>query len=163
MGSTPVAHLARHKRIPFSLLGMVILFFVLAAGARAQDRGAASGSRLAGIVKLPVVDKKDIRFTQLTVGGESLQFPIKALRKTTTDSSGSGPPLDCIATMGTILRLTIRIQMTLIASATTRSESFAKIGTALFGLAPTLEGLIAWTRPRTLLSTTAITRRTSAV
>ncbi len=56
-----------------------MLFCPTASGVGAQDRFAASTAINRGVVKLPVVDKQDIRFTQLSVGGESLRLDIRGI------------------------------------------------------------------------------------
>ena len=61
------------------VLGALMLFCVTASGAGAQDRIAASTSLHRGIVKLPVVDKQDIRFTQLSIHGEPFQAEIQSI------------------------------------------------------------------------------------
>ena len=63
---TPIAHSAKHGRTLLSVLGTVILFFVSASGAGAQDRKAVSTSGDSGIVRLPVIDQQDIRFKRLS-------------------------------------------------------------------------------------------------
>ena len=68
-----MAHSARHRRILLSVLGTLMLFCITASGAGAQDRIAASTSRHSGIVKLPVVDKQDIRFTRVSVNNVPIQ------------------------------------------------------------------------------------------
>ena len=50
-----------------------MLFCITASGAGAQDRDAASTSRRSGIVKLPVIDKQDIRFTRVSVNNVPIQ------------------------------------------------------------------------------------------
>ncbi len=56
-----------------------MLFCITASGTGAQHRIPASTSVQSGLVKLPVIDKQDIRFTQLSVGGESLQSRIQSI------------------------------------------------------------------------------------
>ena len=68
-----MAHSARQRRILFLVLGALMLFCVTASGADAQDRTASSTSRDGGIVKIPVVDKQDIRFTHVSGDKESFQ------------------------------------------------------------------------------------------
>src|ERR1700749_5088077 len=74
-----MAHSARHRRIFPTVLGTLMLCFVTASRAGAQDGKAVSASRAPGLVWLPVVDKQDIRFTQLSVAGESLQVRIQGI------------------------------------------------------------------------------------
>src|SRR4026207_527738 len=60
---TPMGHSARHQRILFSVVRTLMLFCVMASGAGAQNRNAASTSFDRGIMQLPILDKQDIRFT----------------------------------------------------------------------------------------------------
>jgi ligand-binding sensor domain-containing protein len=61
-----------------------MLFCVTASGAGAQDRNAVSTSRHGGIVKLPVVDKQDIRFLPFSVN----EAPRSRVLKFTQDGQG---------------------------------------------------------------------------
>ena len=56
-----------------------MLCCVTASGAGAQDGKAVSTSQHPGLVRLPVVDKRDIRFTHLSAGGESLLVRIEGI------------------------------------------------------------------------------------
>src|SRR3954453_11245449 len=60
-----MVHSGTHRRI---LLGTLMLFCITLSRAGAQDRKAVSTSREGG-VKLPVVDKQDIRFLPFSVNG----------------------------------------------------------------------------------------------
>src|SRR5947208_11708996 len=66
-----MAHSTGHQKTFLSILGPVILFSVLTSGAPAQGHNAASAAHHTGIVKLPVVDKQDIRFLPFSVNGEA--------------------------------------------------------------------------------------------
>ena len=78
-------HSARHRRILRTVLVTLMLFCVTASGAGAQDRNAASTSRHSGIVKLPVVEKQDLRFLPFSVNGEA---PRSRVLKFTQDDHG---------------------------------------------------------------------------
>ena len=56
-----------------SMLAAFTLSFVMAFSARGQERFAGSTSLHRSLVKLPVVDKQDIRFTRLSADKQSLQ------------------------------------------------------------------------------------------
>ena len=68
-----MGHSARHQRILFSVVRTLMLFCVTASGAGAQNRNAASTSLDRGIMKLPIVDKQDIRFTSVSTNNVPLQ------------------------------------------------------------------------------------------
>ena len=74
-----MAHSARQRKILFLVLGALMLFCVMPSSAGGQDRNAGSTSRHRGLVKLPVVDKQDIRFTQLSIHGEPFQSRIQSI------------------------------------------------------------------------------------
>ncbi len=57
---------------PLVLAGLILFRFAVYP-ATAQKSIAASMPARGGVVKLPVIDKQDIRFTRLSVNGESLQ------------------------------------------------------------------------------------------
>ena len=57
----------------FSSPGALMLFCVTLSSTGAQDRSAAPASLQGGIVKLPVVDKQDIRFTRVSVNNVPFQ------------------------------------------------------------------------------------------
>ena len=81
---TQVAYSAKHERKLFLVLGTVILFFVSAASARAQDRGAvglAAAPADQGIQKLPVIDRQDIRFVHLSIGGQPFNKRVLAINQ----------------------------------------------------------------------------------
>jgi ligand-binding sensor domain-containing protein len=62
-----------------------MLFCITPSSAGAQDRNAVSTSRPSGIVKLPVVDKQDIRFLPFSANGEA---PRSRVLKFTQDGQG---------------------------------------------------------------------------
>ncbi len=68
----PMAHSTTGRMLLF-VLGGLVLFCVTAPGASAQERNAASTSRDGGIVKLPIIDKQDIRFTSVSTNNVRLQ------------------------------------------------------------------------------------------
>ncbi len=67
-----MAHSTTRRMLLF-VLGVLVLFYVTARGADAQERNAASTSRDGGIVKLPIIDKQDIRFTGVFTNNVRLQ------------------------------------------------------------------------------------------
>ena len=143
-----MAHSARHRRILLSVLGALMLFCVTASGAGAQDRNAASTSRHGGIVKLPVVDKQDIRFTQRFRQRRIASEPDSgASRRTTTASCGSARTTGLYRYDGYSLK-TYRHDPgdPNSLSDDCDPELFTKIGLAFSGSARTLEGSTAWTR-----------------
>src|ERR1044072_4446176 len=88
-----MTQLARHRRIPRTILGTLILFGITSS-VIAQDRKAVSTSRHSGIVKLPIIDKQDIRFLPFSANGEA---PQSRVLKFTQDGQG----FLCIATTAT--------------------------------------------------------------
>ena len=98
----PMAHSAKHARTLLSILGTMILFSVLASGARAQDRNAASASRPSGSVKIPVVKKKDIRFTRVAVNNVPIQASTVSIAQDQYGFFGSALFTVCSAMTGTI-------------------------------------------------------------
>src|SRR4051794_26572565 len=73
MRSTLIARSSRHQKTFFSVLGTVILFVVSVPDAGGQDRFGGSRPLQRGLVKLPVVDKQDIRFTRVSVNNVPIQ------------------------------------------------------------------------------------------
>ena len=80
-----MAHSARHPRIVRAVLGTLMLFCITPSGGVAQDRNATSASRPSGIVKLPIVEKQDIRFLPFSANGEA---PRSRVLKFTQDGHG---------------------------------------------------------------------------
>src|SRR5690349_9712029 len=76
---------ARHRRILRTVLRMLMLFCIMPSGGVAQDRNATSAYRPPGIVKLPVVDKQDIRFLPFSANGEA---PRSRVLKFAQDAQG---------------------------------------------------------------------------
>lgn len=74
-----MTHLSSYRRTFRTLLGILILFCSVRSGAGAQDRNKTSTSFQNGVVKIPVVDKQDIRFTQLSLNGEFFQEGILSI------------------------------------------------------------------------------------
>ncbi len=66
------------KSACFSVLAALIVFRGLVYPATAQKSIVASMS-IRGVVKLPVIDKHDIRFTRLSVAGESFQSRVSSI------------------------------------------------------------------------------------
>src|SRR5262245_3816129 len=71
--ASPMAHLARQRTPARRILRTLILFCIIVSGAGAQHRILASTSAQSGLVKLPVIDKQDIRFTHVSGDRESFQ------------------------------------------------------------------------------------------
>jgi signal transduction histidine kinase/CheY-like chemotaxis protein/ligand-binding sensor domain-containing protein len=71
-----MTHSARHRRILLSVRAAMMLFCVTASAAGAQHRNPASASLHEGFVKIPGVERQDIRFTHLSVDKESFQSRI---------------------------------------------------------------------------------------
>jgi signal transduction histidine kinase/ligand-binding sensor domain-containing protein/CheY-like chemotaxis protein/HPt (histidine-containing phosphotransfer) domain-containing protein len=69
-----MTHSARLRPMFLSALGVLLPFCLSASGAGTQDRLAASLRN--GFMKLPVVDRQDIRFSHLSVDKESFQSGI---------------------------------------------------------------------------------------
>ena len=67
-----MAH-SRYRRIVRTVLGTLMLCCITASSAGAQDRIATAASRRTGIVKLPIADKQDIRFTSVSTNNVRLQ------------------------------------------------------------------------------------------
>ena len=67
-----MAH-SRYRRIVRTVLGTLMLCCVTASGAGAQDRTQPQRLVDSGIVKLPIVDKQDIRFTRVSTNNVRLQ------------------------------------------------------------------------------------------
>src|SRR4030095_990766 len=93
---THTAHSAGHRRILRTVLrkpsnsvslrtiittvfGVLLPFCLIASGAPVHQRLAASSSFRKALVKLPVVDKQDIRFNRLSVGGEPFNKRVLAI------------------------------------------------------------------------------------
>src|SRR5215510_8917412 len=68
-----MAHLARHRRNTRSVLWALMFFGIVVSRAGAQHRFPASTSAQSGLVKVPVIDKQDIRFTHVSVNNVRLQ------------------------------------------------------------------------------------------
>ena len=68
--------LKRSRPLFASLLELVVLFSLAALSSFARPGATQATSRPAGVVRLPVIDKQDIQFTQLSVLGESLERTI---------------------------------------------------------------------------------------
>jgi ligand-binding sensor domain-containing protein len=68
-----MTHLGNLRSFLLSLLEVVALFFLATYSAKAQK------STTDGLVKPPVIDKHDIRFTRLSVNGETLQSRIQGI------------------------------------------------------------------------------------
>ena len=79
-----MAHSAT-RRILLLVLGAAMLFCVTASGAVPQDRKGAATSVRSGIVKLPIVEKQDIRFLPFSLNGEA---PRSRILKFTQDDHG---------------------------------------------------------------------------
>src|ERR1035438_10313708 len=71
-----VAYSVKPLRTLLPVLVALILFCGAAHGAGALDNTNASASPRPGFVKLPVIDKQDIRFIPLFVDGKSVQARI---------------------------------------------------------------------------------------
>jgi hypothetical protein len=69
----PGASLKRSRALFVSALELVILFSLAASSSAALAGTILRRSVPAHLVKLPVVDKQDIRFTRITANGESLE------------------------------------------------------------------------------------------
>ena len=67
-----MAQSSRRRRILRTVLGDLMLFCVTASGAPAHDRKGASTSVQSGLVKLPIVEKQDLRFLPFSLNGEAL-------------------------------------------------------------------------------------------
>src|SRR5262245_28160802 len=67
-----IAHSARLQTILLFALGHLLPFCLIASEAGAQNRRAATPLR-DGLVRLPVIDKQDIRFTHVSGDKESFQ------------------------------------------------------------------------------------------
>src|SRR5262245_3680317 len=68
-----MTHSVRHRRVLPWLLLTLMPFCVTASSAAGQDHNSVSTSRDSRIVKLPIVDKQDIRFTNVSVNNVRLQ------------------------------------------------------------------------------------------
>src|SRR6187200_2441320 len=74
-----------HRRILRIVLGTLMLCCISPSDAGAQESTAASASRPSGIVKLPIVEKQDIRFLPFSANGEA---PQSRVLKFTQDGQG---------------------------------------------------------------------------
>ena len=73
MARLPMTHSSTRRRILRTVLGDLMLFGITAAGAGAQDTIAASASVQSGVVKIPVIDKQDIRFSHVSINNVAFQ------------------------------------------------------------------------------------------
>ena len=80
----PMAH-SSTRRIHLLVLGAAMLFSVKASGGPVQDRKGAATSVRSGIVKLPIVEKQDLRFLPFSLNGEA---PRSRVLKFTQDDHG---------------------------------------------------------------------------
>src|SRR3954451_8621026 len=78
-------HSSTHRRILQTFLGTLMLYCITRSGGVAQDRNATSASPPSGIVKLPRVEKQDIRFLPFSANGEALRSRVL---KFTQDGQG---------------------------------------------------------------------------
>ena len=129
--------------------GSMMLFCVTASGAGAQDRIADSTSRHSGIVKLPVVDKQDIRFTRVSVNNVPIQASTSGITQDQYGFLWFGTLDGLFRYDGYNLKTYRHDAGNPNSLSENTSNLFTGIGPAFFGSPLLMEGSTDWTRLRT--------------